>query len=167
MDPKLLQIIIPLAIIVPLLYFRMRKMTKPQPLKWRGLWIRPAIIVGVAVAVMAGAPPSQADWMWLALAAAAGAAAGWQWGRTMVIEMHPENGTLMVTGGQAAVIVMALLILVRLGLRTGLAMEAQSWHLPAVLITDASIVFSAALFAMRSVEMFLRARRVMDAGRPS
>jgi len=84
-----------------------------------------------------------------------------------VIEMHPENGTLMVTGGQAAVIMMALLILVRLGLRTGLAMEAQSWHLPAVLITDVSIVFSAVLFAMRSVEMFLRARRVMDAGRPS
>ena len=43
----------------------------------------------------------QSDLPWLGLAAVLGAAAGWQWGRTMAIEMHPENGTLMASGGQA------------------------------------------------------------------
>ena len=48
-------------------------------------------------------------------------------------------------------------------LRTGLALEAQAWHLNLVIVSDASILFSAFLFAARSVEMFLRARRVMGA----
>jgi hypothetical protein len=68
---------------------------------------------------------------------------------------------LMVKGGMAAVVVMGVLILFRIGLRTGLRMEASSWHLDMVLISDASIVFSAALFTLRAVEMYLRAKRVM------
>jgi hypothetical protein len=56
-----------------------------------------------------------------------------------------------------------VLILFRLGLRTGLQVEAQSWHLDMLLISDASIIFTALLFSVRSVEMFIRARRVMAA----
>ena len=67
----------------------------------------------------------------------------------------------MVKGGQAAILVMAVLILFRMGLRTGLAMEARAWHLDVVLISDALIVFTAFLFSLRAVEMYLRARRVM------
>ena len=52
-----------------------------------------------------------------------GATAGWYWGRTMAIEVHPEDGTLMVKGGQAAMLVLVVLILFRLGLRAGLAVE--------------------------------------------
>ena len=36
------------------------------------------------------------DLAWLALAALLGAVAGWHWGRTMAIDVHPEDGTLMV-----------------------------------------------------------------------
>ena len=61
----------------------------------------------------------------------------------MAIEVHPEDGTLMVTGGQAAMLVLVVLILLRLGLRTGLAVEGTAWHLDALLISDASIVFTA------------------------
>jgi len=87
--------------------------------------------------------------------------AGWQWGRTMAIEVHPENGTLMVTGSQLALLVLAVLILFRLGLKTGLEVEGQAWHLDALLISDALIVFSASLFTLRAAEMFIRARRVL------
>jgi hypothetical protein len=103
------------------------------------------------------------DWVWLALAASLGSVAGWYWGRTMAIEVHPENGTLMVTGGQAAILVLVVLILFRLGLRTGLAVEGRAWHLDALLISDALIVFTAALFTARAAEMYLRAKRVMEA----
>jgi hypothetical protein len=79
----------------------------------------------------------------------------------MKIEVHPQDGTLMTTGGQAAILVLVMLVLVRMALRTGVAMGGEAWHLDALLISDASIVFTAALFTVRSLEMFIRARRVM------
>src|SRR5258706_7011242 len=150
----------------------MRKMTKAQPLKLARLWIRPVIIlIAAGLVVFLPQPGHHAvrhfltqDWAWLGLVAGLGGVAGWYWGRTMTIEVHPEDGTLMVKGGQAAILVMGVLILFRMGLRTGLAVEASAWHLDVLLISDALIVFTAALFTLRSVEMYLRARRVMVAG---
>ena len=164
-----LQLFLPLLIILPVLYLRMRKMTKAQPLKLGRLWIRPAFIMTAAVLVVLLPQPGRhavrhflaQDWAWLALAAGLGGVAGWQWGRTMAIEVHPEDGTLMVKGGQAAMMVIGVLILFRMGLRTGLGMEASAWHLDMLLISDAMIVFSAFLFSLRAVEMYLRAQRVM------
>ncbi|HYS46433.1 MAG TPA: hypothetical protein VEM35_08330, partial [Rhizomicrobium sp.] len=122
-----LQLFLPILILVPVLYFRLRRMTKAQPLKLGRLWIRPASILGVTALVLFAPQPGQhavrhfvaQDWTWLALAASLGGMAGWYWGRTMAIEVHPEDGTLMVTGGQAAILVLVVLILFRLGLRTG------------------------------------------------
>jgi hypothetical protein len=164
-----IQFLLPILIILPLLYFRMRKLTKAQPLKLNRLWVRPALFLAMAALVLllpqpAGHPVRvlmPLDWAWLGLAGVLGAAAGWQWGRTMAIEVHPEDGTLMVRGGQAAVLVLVALILFRMGLRTGLSMEARAGHISMLLVSDLSIVFVALLFTMRSVEMYLRAKRVM------
>ena len=57
--------------------------------------------------------------------------------------------------------VLVVLILFRLGLREGLSVEAKAWHINMLLVSDASVVFSALLFTLRSVEMYLRGRRVM------
>jgi hypothetical protein len=167
-----LQLFLPILILLPVLYLRLRRMTKSQPLKLGRLWIQPAIILTVtALALFAPQPGPHAirhllpqDWTWLALAGGVGGVAGWYWGRTMAIEVHPEDGTLMVRGGQAAIVVLGMLVLFRMGLRTGLAMEGRAWHLNVLLLSDASIVFTAALFTLRSIEMFIRARRVMGAG---
>ena len=166
---QLLQTFLPIMILLPVLYLRMRRMSRAQPLKLNRLWIRPAIILAVtALALLAPQPGHHMmrhlvaqDWAWLVVAAALGAVGGWYWGRTMAIDVHPEDGTLMVTGGQAALLVLGVLILLRLGLRTGLAVEGQALHLDVLLISDASIVFTAALFTVRAVEMYLRAQRVM------
>jgi hypothetical protein len=169
---QLLQLFLPIVIIVPVLYFRMRRMARAQPLKLDRLWIRPALFLAITALVLLA--PSLAshpmgvlmplDWAWLGLAGVLGSVAGWQWGRTMAIDVHPEDGTLMVRGGQAAMMVLVVLILFRLGLRAGLSVEAQAWHLNMLLVSDASIVFTALLFTLRSVEMYLRARRVMALG---
>ena len=164
-----LQFFLPIIIVLPILYFRMRGMAKAQPLKLGRLWIRPAIILAAAVLVVFLPQPGghavrhflAQDWAWLGLAAGLGGIAGWQWGRTMAIEVHPENGTLMVTGGQLAILVLGALILFRLGLKTGLEVEGRAWHLDALLISDALIVFSASLFTLRAAEMYMRARRVL------
>jgi hypothetical protein len=167
-----LQLFLPILILLPVLYFRLRKMSRPQPLKLKLLWIRPAVIL-IAAGLVLWAPGQQAarhltpqDWMILALMGAVGAVAGWYWGRTMKIEIHPEDGTLMVRGGQAAVLVLVVLILFRTGLRTGMEVEGQAWHLDVLLLSDASIVFTALLFTVRSIEMYIRARAVMAARKP-
>ena len=165
-----LQLFLPILILLPVLYLRMRRMSRSQPLKLGRMWIRPAIFLGLAALVLLAPGPhgqphhwATGAWMWLTLAGVAGGIAGWYWGRTMAIEVHPEDGTLMVKGGQAAMLVLVVLVLFRLGLRTGLQVEAPAWHLDMLLISDASIIFTALLFSARSVEMFIRARRVMAA----
>ena len=167
-QPNPLFYLLPVLIILPLLYFRLRRSLKPQVLKLNQLWIRPAIYVVIAgLAVLVPQPGSQPlvmqDAIWLVLAGLLGAAGGWQMGRVTAIHVDSEKGTLMATGGQAAMIIIVLLILVRMGLNTGLRMEATTWHINAAMITDASITFAGVLFAVRGLEMFLRARRVMDA----
>jgi hypothetical protein len=165
-----LQLFLPILILLPVLYLRLRRMTKAQPLKLTRMWIRPAIFMALTALVLVapgsngGHPQLTAQaWAWLMVAGALGAAGGWYWGRTMAIEVHPEDGTLMVKGGQAAILVLVMLILLRLGLRAGLAVEGKAWHLDVLLISDALIVFTAGLFTARSIEMFIRARRVMAA----
>jgi hypothetical protein len=164
-----LQLFLPILILLPVLYFRLRKMSRPQPLKLKLLWIRPAVILIAAGLILWAPGPNAAhhlmpqDWMILAFLGAVGAVGGWYWGRTMKIEVHPQDGTLMVKGGQAAVLVLVVLILFRTGLRTGLAVEGQAWHLDVLLLSDASIIFTALLFTVRSIEMYIRARRVMAA----
>jgi hypothetical protein len=101
------------------------------------------------------------QWAWLGLAALLGGVAGWHYGRTIAIQVHPENGTLMTKGSIAAMLVIVVLVLVKLGLRPLLATQGGSLHLDVRVIADASIVFSAALFTVRSLEMYLRAKKVM------
>lgn len=165
---QLLQTFLPILILLPVLYLRMRRMAGTRPLKLNRLWIQPAIILGVTALALLAPQPHHAvrhfvaqDWAWLALAAGIGAVGGWYWGRTMAIEVHPEDGTLMVTGGQAAILALVVLVLIKLGLNTGLAMEGKALNLDALLISDASIVFTAALFTVRAVEMYIRANRIM------
>lgn len=160
-QPNPLAYVIPVLVILPVLYFRLRRMMKPTPLKLNRMWIRPVIFLVVGILVLVATPPRAEDWLWFLLAALIGAALGWQWGRTMAIHVDPENGTLMTRGSQSALIMMVVLLAVRAGLRAGVNMEGAALHLDAAMITDLFIVFGATLFGLRGLEMFLRARRVL------
>ncbi|HWY62248.1 MAG TPA: hypothetical protein VNW15_10145 [Rhizomicrobium sp.] len=161
MTPQTLSIVIPILIILPLLYFRLSRMMKPQRLKLRNLWIRPAIMIFAAGSLLAASPPQVPDLIWFALAAAAGAGGGWYWGKLTQLHLHPEDGTLMSSGSQAGMIVLVLLIVFRLGMRAGIGLEAEALHVNAALLTDVFIVFTALLFSVRGLEIFLRAQAMM------
>lgn len=172
MNPQLLQILIPLAIIVPVFLLRARRLGRKQPLKLGMLWLWPAILViACAIALVLPQPGmplphfAAMDWALMALAALVGAVGGWQLGRTMAIDVHPEKGTLMVQSSPVGLLVLVGLVLARMGLRTGVRLEADAWHLNAALIIDMLIVFTAALFVTRSLEMYLRAHQVMHEAR--
>ena len=155
MDPHALSIVIPILVILPILYFRMNKMLKPQRLKLRSLLIRPALIIFAAGALLTASPPQVSDAPWFVLAALPAIGGGWYWGKLTQLHVHPEDGTLMSSGSMAGAIVLVLLVVLRLGLRAGIGLEA------AALLTDISIVFTALLFSVRGLEIFLRARRLI------
>ena len=167
MDPKTLQIVIPVLVILPILYFRMQRAMKPQRLKPPMLLVRPAIIIVVALLVLAGAPPAMQSLPWFGFAAVIGAGAGWYWGKLTHLELHPENGTVMSKGSQAGMVVLVVLVLFRYGVRAGIGMERQAMHLDVALFTDLSIVFSALLFSARGLEIYLRAQPLLRYRTPS
>lgn len=93
-------VLLPVLILLPILYFRMRRMTRLRPLKLNQLWIRPAMIVLVALlAIFMPAQPGQLpppplvpeQWAWLALAALLGAVAGWHYGRAIATRSIPRT----------------------------------------------------------------------------
>jgi hypothetical protein len=161
MDPKTLSLVIPILVILPILYFRLRKMMKPQRLKLSSLWVRPALMIFAAGALLAAAPPAQSDAIWFVVAGALGAGGGWYWGKLTDLSLHPEDGTLMSSGSQAGMIVLVLLLVFRVGMRAGIGMESQALHVNAAILTDVFIVFTALLFSVRGLEIFLRAQRMM------
>ncbi len=153
--PGPLVYLLPILIILPILYFRLRRTMRPQVLKLNQIWIRPAIylviagMVGVGAAAGRRTPDAAGRHLVCAGGALLGVVGGWQMGRVTAIHVDTEKGTLMATGGQAAMIVILVLILVRMAVGTGLRMEASAWHLNVAVITDASIVFAGCLFAAR------------------
>ena len=160
MNPQALRIVIPILVILPILYLRMSRMMKPRRLKLRSLWLRPAVMIVAAGTLLASSPPLS-DVPWFVLAAAIGIGGGWYWGKLTRLHLHPEDGTLMSSGSQAAMIVLVLLLALRLGMRAGIGLEAAALHVNAALLTDIFIVFTALLFSVQGLEIFLRARRMM------
>ncbi len=163
MNQQSLTMLMAVLVILPLLYFRFRKMLKPRRLKLRTLWVRPVIMIVAACALLVSAPPQIADASWFAAAAFAGLLGGWYWGTLTRLHLHPEDGTLMSTGSQAGMIVLVLLLVFRMGMRAVVNLEAESLHWNTALLTDVVIVFSALLFSVQGLEIFLRARRMMKA----
>ena len=47
MNPHALSIVIPILVILPILYLRINRMMRPQRLKLKSLWLRPAIVGGI------------------------------------------------------------------------------------------------------------------------
>jgi hypothetical protein len=163
MDPHTLSIVIPVLVILPVLYFRLNKMLRPQRLKLRSLLIRPALMIFAAGALLTASPPQLGDAPWFAAAVLLAIGGGWYWGKLTQLHVHPEDGTLMSSGSMAGMIVLALLVVLRLGMRAGAGMEAAALHVDVTLLADVSIVFSALLFSVRGLEIYLRAQRMMKA----
>jgi hypothetical protein len=82
----------------------------------------------------------------------------------MGIEVHPENGTLMVTTNPVGLLVLVGLVALRTVVRTEAGLIGANWLVNPAVIVDALILFSAAMFTVRSLEMYLRAKTVMAQG---
>lgn len=150
---------ITLLIAVAILAMRNRR---PRRLRLEAMWIRPLIYLGLIGLTFAAAPPPQGALAISALAVALilGVALGWLRGSMMRIDVHPETHDI---SAQASVVGM-MLILGLLVLRTSLRNAATTTSiagLPAAALTDCLILFAGAMMITQSLEMFLRARKLL------
>ena len=155
-----------IAFVLVVMAFRMRGAGKLRPLKLGTLWVVPVLYLIVAGLMFFQLPPRG----WVAIASAAslliGAAVGWQRGKMMHIHVDPQTHALNQKASPAAFVFIALLVLFRFGARS--MMEAggsYGTHVNTMLITDVLIAFALGLFASTRLEMYVRAKRLLDEAR--
>ena len=153
---------ITIGIIVIVMALRLRRAGQMRPLKLGSLWVVPVLYLAVAAIMFAQLPPT--GWVAIACGVALliGAAVGWQRGKMMHIHVDPETHALNQKASPAAMLFLVALIVVRM-LARGM-MGAEGGVSPAML-TDPLIAFALGMFTLQRVEMYLRARRLLDEAR--
>ena len=161
-QPSWVSMAVTLAIIVVIMALRMRGMSKMRPLKLGSLWIVPAIYLAVTIWMFVLLPPIG----WVAVASVAalviGAAVGWQRGKMMHIHVDPETHALNQKASPAAMFFLIILIVVRTSARSLLGAES---HVSPAMLTDPLIAFALGMFTLTRLEMYLRAKRLLEAAR--
>lgn len=151
--------VITIGIVVVVMALRMRNMSKMRPLKLGSLWVVPAIYLVVAALMFIQLPPTG----WVAIACAVGllvgAAVGWQRGKMMHIHVDPETHALNQKASPAAMFFLIALIIVRMGARTVLGQESS---VNPAMLTDPLIALALGMFTLTRLEMYLRAKRLLE-----
>jgi membrane protein CcdC involved in cytochrome C biogenesis len=153
---------ITIAIIVVVMALRMRKMGRMRPLKLSGLWIVPAIYLAVAALMFIQLPPTG----WVAVASlaglAVGSAVGWQRGKMMHIHVDPQTHALNQKASPAAMMFLIVLIVIRMAAR---GIIGQEGSVSPAMLTDPLISFALGMFTLQRVEMYVRAKRLLEEAR--
>ena len=152
---------ITIGIIVIVIALRLRKAGQMRPLKLGNLWVVPALYLAVTVMMFAQLPPTG----WVAIASviglAVGAAVGWQRGKMMHIHVDPETHALNQKASPAAMLFLVALIVIRMLGKGLLGAEGVS----TAMLTDPLIAFALGMFTLQRVEMYLRAKRLLEEAR--
>lgn len=163
---QMIQYAITAVIVLVVLAIRLRGMSRVRRLRLETLWIVPAIYLAFAAFMFAEFPPTGLAWLYCAVALVAGAAIGWQRGKLMHIHVDPETHILNQKASPAAFAFIIVLILVRFGARGMMAAGGEyGVHVNTMMITDALIALALGLFAVQRLEMYLRAKRLLEEAR--
>lgn len=154
------------VIVLLVIGLRLRGMNRMRRLRLETLWIVPAIYLAFAVVMFVEFPPNLIGWAICVAALVVGAAIGWQRGRLMRIHVDPQTHQLNQRASPAAVLFIFALIAVRMAARSVLATgSAAGFHLSTMLVTDILIALALGLFAAQRLEMYLRAKRLLEEAR--
>lgn len=159
LDPKLIAYAATAAIIVLVLFVRLRAASKPRILRPDYLWVVPTLYACLVGVVLTFWPPlNPLAWGYVGAGALAGAAFGWWRGSMTVITKDGTTGQLMQQAGAAALLVIPVLIAARIAFREYTVLEGDATLVH--LATDILVVFMFGVLALQRIEMFLRARRL-------
>ena len=137
-------------------------MGRLRPLKLETLWVVPTLYLALAALMFWSLPPKG----WVAIASAValaiGAAVGWQRGKMMHIHVDPETHALNQKASPAAILFLVGLIIVRSGAR---AVLGETGSVSPAMLTDPLIAFALGMFSLTRLEMYLRAKRMLEEAR--
>lgn len=170
MDPKLLQTILPVVVIIIVMALRFRSLNKAQPLRPATLWIAPVLLIGIAIYVVYHAPLSAMGLSLGAVGLVIGALIGWQRGKMIRIARDPATGKLTQQASPAAVFLLVGIIGLRYILRKyfDLAPDADGkLSGQALLLTDVLLLFAVGLIVATRAEMIIRIRRLTGNDSPT
>jgi hypothetical protein len=153
------------VVLVAVVTFRMRRMSRERPLKIEQLWIVPAIYALLAAFLYYRFPPHGMVILWCVVALGLGALAGWWRGKMMHIAVNPETHEISQKGSIAAMLFLLGIILIRYAAREIALLGGSSLHLDILTVTDLLIAFALGLLSAQRVEMYLRAKRLLDEAR--
>ena len=153
-----IQYAVPTAIFVLIFALRARRLTRLRPLRIERLWIFPTIYLLVCVWLLVQHPPSVTGWLACGVALAAGAALGWQRGKTMRITVDPDTHQINQKASLAGLVFLVGIVGIRAAARAG----SSALHLNVAMATDILVVLALGLFTAQRVEMYLRAKRLLD-----
>ena len=156
---QLIQVAVTAVVVVLVLFLRIRRMSQLRPLRLEQLWIVPAIYLVLVVLIFAkGALPGPTGWAICAGTFVLGCLLGWQRGRMMHIAVDPETHSLNQKASFASLLFIVALVAVKFGAQA----EGASLHLDVGLITEALAMLGLGLFTAMRVEMYFRAKRLLD-----
>jgi hypothetical protein len=154
---------LPFVIIAVVLAFRFRSMSRERPLKLTTLWIVPTIYLLLAASMLFALPPSITGWGLVVLGLAIGLAVGWHRGKLIRIERDAETGALRQRASPLAMLLLAGLIVLKLGARAIFGDSAAAHPSSgAMMLTDGFIGFALGLLSATRLELYLRARRLIE-----
>lgn len=155
--------LLPFAIIAIVIAFRLKSMSRERPLKVETLWIVPVVYLLLIGWMLFALPPTPVGWALVAAGVAIGAVLGWHRGKLIRIERN-ECGELRQQASPLAMILLVALIALKAGARAifGETAAAQPGS-GAMLLTDAFIGFALGLLSATRFELYLRARRILEA----
>jgi hypothetical protein len=153
-------LVITVMVVVGILVLRNRR---PRKLLVERLWLRPVFFVAIVLATLAAAPPpiTALSVATMTLSVVIGAALGWQRGRFMRIDVDPETHALTSRASPVGMIFILAILALRIGLRDVVMQSRSAFGIPTAAITDGLILLLGAMIITQSLEMWLRARRLV------
>lgn len=154
--------LLPFVIIAVVLALRLRSMSRERPLRVQTLWVVPVTYVLLAGSMLLTLPPPPVGWGLVGVGTAIGAAIGWHRGKLIRIHRDEQTGELRQKASPIAVLLLAALVVLKLGARAIFG-ETAAGHPAsgALLLTDGFIGFALGLLLATRLELYLRAQRVL------
>lgn len=156
---------LPFVVLALVVAWRFRSMSKERPLNIGTLWVVPAIYLALMASMIIALPPHAAGWAVMAAGIVAGAVLGWHRGKLIRIERNAETGQLMQRASPLAMVLLLILIALKFGMREVFADSAAAHpSSAAMLVTDGFIGFALGLLSATRLELYLRARSILENG---
>ena len=155
--------LLPFVIVAVVLAIRLRSMSKERPLKLSTLWLIPVIYLLIAGSMMFELPPPPLGWGLVVVGLGVGLVVGWYRGKTIHIERNPETGELTQRASPLAMLLLAAIVILKLGARAIFGETAATQPgSSALLLTDAFLGFALGLLSATRLELYLRGQRLLS-----